>query len=122
MTCISIVLPFCLSGHFNLRRPSAGKVQRLIGKEGWTTNSPKAEEVVRLWKPPTKQMVETDPYVGRCVSEQTWTGLALKDFGPPKGLGKKTFQLILMSDNIKYYCKVYILLQLLTTSIIINSY
>jgi hypothetical protein len=40
-----------------------------------------------MWKPPTKKMVETDPYVVHCVAEQAWTGIALKDFGPPKGFG-----------------------------------
>ncbi|XP_056123945.1 uncharacterized protein LOC130102073 [Rhinichthys klamathensis goyatoka] len=76
-----------LVGYFSLRRPSATKVARLIGQEGWTTNCPKAEEVVSMWKPASKQKVETDPYVHHCVAEQAWTGLAIKDFGPPKGLG-----------------------------------
>ncbi len=56
-------------------------------------NSPKPEGVVQLWKPANKITVETDPLIISCVSEQTWTGLAIKDFGPGQGLGEKTFNL-----------------------------
>ncbi|XP_039523250.1 uncharacterized protein LOC120476315 [Pimephales promelas] len=59
----------------------------LISQEGWTTNCPKPEEVVRMWRPASKQKVKTDPCVHRCVAEQAWTGLAIKDFGPPKSFG-----------------------------------
>lgn len=46
---------------------------------------------MRLWKPAPNKVLESDDFVIRCVSKQTWTGLAIKDFGAPEGLGKKTF-------------------------------
>lgn len=72
-----------------------------LARSAGTTNCPKAEEVVKMWKPSTKQKVETDPYVQHCVAEQAWTGLAIKDVGLPKGFGKKTFQLFSSIENTK---------------------
>ncbi|CAM4574700.1 unnamed protein product [Leuciscus chuanchicus] len=76
-----------LLSYYKLRKPSAAKVARLIAQEGWTVNCPRPEHIVQLWRPAPKKMVEADSFVIRCVSEQTWTGLAIKDFGPPEGLG-----------------------------------
>ncbi|XDV52136.1 hypothetical protein PO909_020899 [Leuciscus waleckii] len=91
--CISLYLA-CNAGagqsYFSLRKPSAAKVARVIGQEGWTTNCPKPDDIAKLWRSSSKQRVETDPFIQiirRCVAEQTWTGLAIKDFGPPKGFG-----------------------------------
>ncbi|XP_051741310.1 uncharacterized protein LOC127507920 isoform X2 [Ctenopharyngodon idella] len=76
-----------LLSRFTLRKPSAVKVARLITQEGWKANYPKPEEIERLWKPAPKRTIETDEVIIRCVSEQTWTGLAIKDFGAEQGLG-----------------------------------
>jgi len=54
-----------------------------------------------MWRLASKQKVKTDPCVHRCVAEQAWTGLAIKDFGPPKSFGKKTFQLFSRQENTK---------------------
>ncbi|KAG1927300.1 hypothetical protein F2P79_024363 [Pimephales promelas] len=75
-----------LLSYYKLRKPSTAKVARLIAKEGWTVNCPKPEDIVQLWRPAPKKMVEGDSLVIRRVSEQTWTGLAIKDFGPPEGV------------------------------------
>ena len=88
---MSKVVSFCISAYYKLRKPSTAKVARLIAKEGWTVNCPRPEDIVQLWRPAPKKMVEDDSLLIRRVSEQTWTGLAIKDFGPPEGLGKKTF-------------------------------
>lgn len=61
---------------------------RLIAQEGWKANYPKPEEIERLWKPAPSGTVETNEVIIKCVSEQTWTGLAIKDFGAEEGLGK----------------------------------
>ena len=63
---------------------------RLIEKEGWKANHPKPEDIVRLWRPAPKHAVETDAAIIKSVSTQRWKGLALKDFGDAKGLGKET--------------------------------
>ncbi len=81
------MLLFSLSAHFTHRKPSAAKVARLIAQEGWKGNYPKPEEIERLWKPPTKLIIETDGILLQSVSQQTWKGLALKDFGPQLSLG-----------------------------------
>ncbi|KAK2907361.1 hypothetical protein Q8A67_006346 [Cirrhinus molitorella] len=62
-------------------------VARLIAKEAWKANYPKPEEIERLWKPAPTGTIETDEVIIKCVSEQTWTGLAIKDFGAEEGLG-----------------------------------
>ncbi|XP_039539028.1 N-lysine methyltransferase KMT5A-like [Pimephales promelas] len=59
----------------------------LITQEGWTVNWPKPEEIVLQWRPAPKQKVEEDRFVIQCVSQQTWTGLAIKDFGAEQEQG-----------------------------------
>ncbi|XP_077083203.1 uncharacterized protein LOC143736351 [Siphateles boraxobius] len=76
-----------LLSHFTARKPSAAKVAQLIEQEGWKVNCPKPEDIERLWTPPSKGAVEDDKFIIRCVSEQTWSGLAIKDFGAKQGLG-----------------------------------
>lgn len=98
---MSKVISFCLSARFTLRKPSAVKVARLITQEGWKANYPKPEEIERLWKPAPKRTIETDEVIIRCVSEQTWTGLAIKDFGAEQGLGKKT---LCNNVNVHFSC------------------
>lgn len=69
------------------------KVGRLINQEGWQVNIPKIEEVVEQWKPAAKLTLETDPLFILCLSEQSRTSLAVKDFGPEQGLGENTLNL-----------------------------
>ncbi|KAK2915691.1 hypothetical protein Q8A67_000065 [Cirrhinus molitorella] len=76
-----------LLSHFTHRKPSASKVSRLIAQEGWKSNYPKPEEIERLWKPAPTDTIEADEVIIKCVAEQGWTGLAIKDFGDEKGLG-----------------------------------
>ncbi|XP_051949110.1 uncharacterized protein si:dkey-23a23.2 isoform X2 [Xyrauchen texanus] len=76
-----------LLSHFTVRKPSVAKVARLIVQEGWKVNCPKPEHIERLWTPPSKGAVEDDKFILRCVSEQNWSGLAIKDFGAKQGLG-----------------------------------
>ena len=66
---------------------------RLIEKEGWKANYPKPDDVVQSWRPAPKHAVETDAAILKSVSKQRWKGLALKDFGDNKGLGKEKFSL-----------------------------
>ncbi|CAM4575487.1 unnamed protein product [Leuciscus chuanchicus] len=75
-----------LLSHFTVCKPSAAKVARLIAQEGWKVNCPKPEDIKRLWTPPSKGAVEDDKFILRCVSEQTWSGLAIKDFGSKQGV------------------------------------
>ncbi|KAL0185435.1 hypothetical protein M9458_021132, partial [Cirrhinus mrigala] len=80
LLCDVKAISFCFSAHFTHRMPSAAK-------EGWKANYPKPEEIERLWKPAPTGTIETDEVIIKCVSEQTWTGLAIKDFGDEEGLG-----------------------------------
>ncbi|CAM4533146.1 unnamed protein product [Leuciscus chuanchicus] len=74
--------------HFKVHKPSTGKLSRLIRQEGWKSNYPKPEEIQRLWKPsPSNLAIESDEAIMKCLSEQTWTGLAIKDFGAKQGRG-----------------------------------
>lgn len=63
----------------------------MIEKEGWQANHASPEEILRTWNPASRNSVESDQAIVASVSEQKWRGLAIKDFGGEKGLGKKTF-------------------------------
>ncbi|KAK7152442.1 hypothetical protein R3I93_010609 [Phoxinus phoxinus] len=76
-----------LLSRFTHRKASAAEVARLIAQEGWQGNYPKPEEVVRLWRPAPPDSIEANQVIIKCVSEQAWTGLAVKDFGDEHGLG-----------------------------------
>uniref|UniRef100_A0A8C1S358 Si:dkey-23a23.2 n=1 Tax=Cyprinus carpio TaxID=7962 RepID=A0A8C1S358_CYPCA len=76
-----------LLSQFTHCKPSASKVARLIVQEGWKANYPKPEEIQRLWKPASTDTIEADELIIKCVFEQAWTGLAIKDFGAEEGLG-----------------------------------
>ncbi|KAL0152224.1 hypothetical protein M9458_051947, partial [Cirrhinus mrigala] len=76
-----------LLSHFTHRKPSTSKVARLIAQEGWKANYPKPEEIEWVWKPAPTGTIEADEVIIKCVSEQGWTGLAIKDFGAEEGLG-----------------------------------
>ncbi|KAK9516040.1 hypothetical protein VZT92_025299 [Zoarces viviparus] len=76
-----------LLSHFQMRKPAAGSVSRAIAKEGWQTNHPSADEVVKMWRPASRENVEGDKHVINSVDRQKWKGVAIKDFGGEKGLG-----------------------------------
>ncbi|KAL0153860.1 hypothetical protein M9458_050842, partial [Cirrhinus mrigala] len=96
-----------LLSQFTHRKPSAARVERLIAQKGWRTNHPSPEDIVRMWKPASKVIVETDDIIIKNVSQQTWTGLAIKDFGPPQGLGVVTTRRFSKGDIVcDYHGKV----------------
>ncbi|XP_053531436.1 uncharacterized protein LOC108256814 [Ictalurus punctatus] len=68
------------------RKPQESRVKYGILKEGWKNNCPKPADVLAAWKPATQFVIETDEDLRRNVSQQTWKGLAIKDFGGEKGL------------------------------------
>ncbi|XP_039527510.1 uncharacterized protein LOC120479279 isoform X1 [Pimephales promelas] len=76
-----------LLSRFTVHKPSAAKVARLIAQEGWKVNCPKPEDIERMWTPVSKAAVEDYKFILRCVSEQNWAGVAIKDFGGKNGLG-----------------------------------
>ncbi|KAG1927358.1 hypothetical protein F2P79_024296 [Pimephales promelas] len=76
-----------LLSYFTLRKPTAAEVARLIAREGWTMNCPRPDNIERQWRPAPKKKVEEDEFIIRCVTEQTWTGLVIKNFGAEQGLG-----------------------------------
>ncbi|XP_056121573.1 uncharacterized protein LOC130099791 [Rhinichthys klamathensis goyatoka] len=92
-----------LLSHFTVRKPSVAKVARLIAQEGWKANCPKPEDIERLWTPPSKAAGEDDKFILRCVSEQTWPDLAIKDFGGKKGLGVVATQTFSKNDIVCDY-------------------
>nr|XP_055049489.1 uncharacterized protein LOC129434954 [Misgurnus anguillicaudatus] len=92
-----------LLSHFTVRKPSAAKVARLIMQEGWKVNCPKPEDIERLWVPPSKVAVEDDKFILSCVSQQTWSGLAIKDFGAKQGLGVVATRQFSMHDIVCDY-------------------
>ncbi|XP_052386024.1 uncharacterized protein LOC127933243 [Carassius gibelio] len=96
-----------LLSHFTHRKPSAARVSKLIAQEGWKSNYPKPKEIERLWKPAPKLLIETDQTIMKCVSQQTWKGIAIKDFGPQLGLGVVATQRFSKGDIVcDYHGKV----------------
>ncbi|XP_039509529.1 uncharacterized protein LOC120464212 [Pimephales promelas] len=89
-----------LLSHFTVRKPSAAKVARLITQEGWKVNCPKPEDIERLWTPPSKAAVEDDKFILHCVSEQNWSGMAIKDFGDERGFGVVATQTFSKNDIV----------------------
>lgn len=57
-------------------------------KEGWETNVPSFRDVPQTWVSPLKKAIEENQEVIKSVVEQKWKGIALKDFGEPKGKGE----------------------------------
>ncbi|XP_071341918.1 uncharacterized protein [Trachinotus anak] len=66
--------------------PTVQKVAKIIRGEGWTANYPRPEDIVARWQPPRKLQVESDPDIINRVTNQRWSGLAVKYFGD-KGQG-----------------------------------
>lgn len=66
--------------------PTAAKVANLIEAEGWTANYPRPEDVLAKWRPLTRAQAQSDPTIIKGVTQQKWSGLAVKDFGEQKGM------------------------------------
>ena len=77
-----------LSAYYTYRKPSGGKIERLISKEGWTSNCPKAQDILDMWTPALKYVIESDKNILSSCSRQKWKGLAIKSFDGQKGEGK----------------------------------
>ncbi|KAK2863559.1 hypothetical protein Q5P01_003092 [Channa striata] len=69
------------------RPPTVKKVAEIIGKEGWTANHPRPEDIVANWKPSKKIHIETDQDIMKRITTQKWSGLAVRDFGEKRGQG-----------------------------------
>ncbi|KAI2647250.1 N-lysine methyltransferase KMT5A-A [Labeo rohita] len=96
-----------LLSQFTHRKPSAVKVAGLIAKEGWRANHPRPEDIERLWRPARRVTIETDETIIKNVSQQTWAGLAIKNFGPQQGLGVVATQPFSKGDIVcDYHGKV----------------
>ncbi|KAF3845655.1 hypothetical protein F7725_002733, partial [Dissostichus mawsoni] len=67
-------------------RPTEAAVQRVLGKERWTTNRPCVEDLLKAWVPP-QQVAGDYEHLLPCLLQQSWKGLSLKDFGQAKGKG-----------------------------------
>ncbi|KAI4800308.1 hypothetical protein KUCAC02_013353 [Chaenocephalus aceratus] len=76
-----------LLSYFTYRKPSGGKIERLISKEGWTSNCPKAQDILDMWTPALKYVIESDKNILNSCSRQKWKGLAIKSFDGQKGEG-----------------------------------
>ncbi|KAI4800258.1 hypothetical protein KUCAC02_013387 [Chaenocephalus aceratus] len=76
-----------LLSYFTYRKPSGGKIERLISKEGWTSNCPKAQDILDMWTPALKYAIESDQNILNSCSLQKWKGLAIKSFDGQKGEG-----------------------------------
>lgn len=72
-----------------MRKPTVAKLTRMINQESWKSNVPKIEEVIEQWKPAAKLTLATDPTFIKCMTEQSWTELTLKNFGPELGQGER---------------------------------
>ncbi|KAG9265466.1 hypothetical protein AMEX_G21869 [Astyanax mexicanus] len=66
-------------------RPAEARVRNLLLAENWSANCPSAMDVVTSWVP-VKDHIKS-PDIIRRIQEQSWKGLCLKDFGPPKNKG-----------------------------------
>ncbi|KAK1876605.1 N-lysine methyltransferase KMT5A-A [Dissostichus eleginoides] len=73
--------------HFTHRKPSVTKMDRLIQKEEWVANFPKSKDVLTMWKPALKCVIESDKTILNSVSRQKWKGLAIKMFDGDKREG-----------------------------------
>ncbi|XP_055359359.1 uncharacterized protein LOC114844249 [Betta splendens] len=67
-------------------RPHKASIQSALDKESWTTNRPLVHDVLKAWVPPERQLKDTWSIL-TSVMKQKWKGLAIKDFGMPKGKG-----------------------------------
>lgn len=67
-------------------RPTESRVASLLRAEDWPSNCPRAIDVVQSWMP--KKDHTGSPAILQHIVKQSWKGLCLKDFGPPKNKGE----------------------------------
>ncbi|KAJ4921914.1 hypothetical protein JOQ06_022178 [Pogonophryne albipinna] len=67
-------------------QPTEEAVRRALTKEGWVNNTPSVQDVVRGWVAPRDPPTCSRSLI-RSISEQSWRGLAVRDFGGEKGKG-----------------------------------
>lgn len=68
------------------RQPTESRVASLLRAEDWPSNCPRAIDVVQSWMP--KKDHTGNPAILQRIEKQSWKGLCLKDFGPPKNKGE----------------------------------
>ncbi|KAJ4918927.1 hypothetical protein JOQ06_022198 [Pogonophryne albipinna] len=76
-----------LLSSYTYQKPSCRKMERLISKEGWTSNCPKAQHILDMWKPALKYVIASDKHILKSCSRQKWKGLVIKSFDGQKGEG-----------------------------------
>ncbi|KAI4800290.1 hypothetical protein KUCAC02_013335 [Chaenocephalus aceratus] len=67
-------------------QPTEEAVRRSLTKERWVSNTPSVQDVVRGWVAPLGAPTSSQSLI-RSISEQSWRGLAVRDFGGEKGKG-----------------------------------
>ncbi|KAJ4918928.1 hypothetical protein JOQ06_022199 [Pogonophryne albipinna] len=76
-----------LLSYYTYQKPSCRKMERLISKEGWTSNCPKAQDILDMWTPALKYVIASDKHILNSCSRQKWKGLVIKSFDGQKGEG-----------------------------------
>ncbi|KAI4800289.1 hypothetical protein KUCAC02_013334 [Chaenocephalus aceratus] len=61
-------------------QPTEEAVRRSLTKERWVSNTPSVQDVVRGWVAPLGVPTSSQSLI-RSISEQSWRGLAVRDFG-----------------------------------------
>ncbi|KAI4794426.1 hypothetical protein KUCAC02_032079 [Chaenocephalus aceratus] len=61
-------------------QPTEEAVRRALTKERWVSNTPSVQDVVRGWVAPRDAPTSSQSLI-RSISEQSWRGLAVRDFG-----------------------------------------
>ncbi|KAI4831496.1 hypothetical protein KUCAC02_001036, partial [Chaenocephalus aceratus] len=61
-------------------QPTEEAVRRSLTKERWVSNTPSVQDVVRGWVAPLGAPTSSQSLI-RSISEQSWRGLAVRDFG-----------------------------------------
>ncbi|KAM9778478.1 uncharacterized protein ACBT44_000259 isoform 2-T2 [Syngnathus typhle] len=92
-----------LQSHFVLKKPTKRQAERVLKKEGWTMNCPKAMDIVKNWKPSPRLMLETDPRISTHVTHQDWRGLVIKKFLGGTRLGVATKEHFYKGDIVCDY-------------------
>ena len=65
-------------------KPTEEAVRRALNKEGWVNNTPSIQGVVGGWVAPRDAPTSSESLI-RSISEQSWRGLAVWDFGGGEG-------------------------------------
>lgn len=74
--------------YFSRRLPNENRVSSWIKKQGWTSNAPTADSIIRGWKPSgTVDMVMDSEHIKKLTTSQKWKGLQVVDIeGKGKGV------------------------------------